>query len=182
GHSADDVIVIAAALEQGSSHPLAAAILRKAEDARIRIPAASDHESIPGKGARGTVNGSAVILGSLAFLAENGVDVRDGTATRRDQANTVVGIASGGECIGTIAIADRLRESTPSAIKRLRAHGIDVVMITGDNEATAQAIARAAGIASYRAGVLPADKAATVRGVKAEGRAAGMVAGGGDDA
>ena len=100
GHSADDVIAIAAALEQGSSHPLAAAILRKAEGTRIRIPAASDHESIAGKGARGTVNGSAIILGSLAFLAENGVDVRDGTAKRRDQANTVVGIASGGECIG----------------------------------------------------------------------------------
>src|SRR5206468_1720484 len=182
GHSPYDVIAIAAALEQGSSHPLAAAILRKAEDARIRIPTASAHESIAGKGARGTVNGSAIILGSLAFLAENGVDVRDGTAKRRDQANTVVGIATGGECIGTIAIADRLRESTPSAIRRLRAHGIDVVMITGDNEATAQAIAQSAGIASYRAGVLPADKAAAVRALKAEGRATGMVGDGVNDA
>src|SRR5205823_913821 len=90
GHSAYDVIAIAAALEQGSSHPLAAAILRKAEDARIRIPTASAHESIAGKGARGTVNGSAVMLGSLSFLAENGVYVRDFTATRRAQAYTVL--------------------------------------------------------------------------------------------
>ena len=121
------------------------------------------------------------MLGSLAFLAENGIDVRDGAA-RRDQVNTVVGVARDGELVGTIAIADRLRESTPSAIKRLRAHGIDVVMITGDNEATAQAIAQSAGIASYRAGVLPADKAAAVRALKAEGRATGMVGDGVNDA
>jgi len=182
GRSADDVISIAAALERGSSHPLAAAILRKAEDVRIRIPAAADHESIPGKGARGTVNGSAITLGSLAFLAENGIDVRDDAAARHDQTNTVVGVASAGELVGTIAIADRLRESTPLAIQRLRAHGIDVVMITGDNEATAQAIAHSAGIASYRANVLPADKAAAVRAFKAEGRATGMVGDGVNDA
>ena len=183
GHSIDDVIGVAAALEQGSSHPLATAILRRAEDARLPVPAATDYESVPGKGARGRVSGTPVMLGSLAFLGEHGVDVHHLLASdERAETNTVVGVASGKTLIGAIAIADRLRETTPAAIARLRAHGIDVVMITGDNEATARAIAGAAGIATYRAGVLPADKAAAVRAFKAEGRTTGMVGDGVNDA
>jgi Cu+-exporting ATPase len=122
-------------------------------------------------------------LGSLAFVAKSGVLVaEDVSAGRSTDAATIVGVARAGTLIGTIALADRLRETTPSAIERLRRHGIDVVMITGDNAKTAQAIAQAAGIATYRARVLPADKAAAVRAFKAEGRTTGMVGDGVNDA
>jgi Cu+-exporting ATPase len=177
------VLALAAALEQGSTHPLAAAIVHKARDARVDIRSVADYRAVPGKGARGCVGGVAVTLGSLAFLSEDGVDVRDGdTAHEVASGHTVVGVARGGKLVGTIALADRLRESTPTAIERLRALGIDVVMITGDNAATAQVVADAAGIATYRAGVLPADKAAAVRAFKAQGRVTGMVGDGVNDA
>jgi Cu+-exporting ATPase len=183
GYSVDDVIALSAALEQSSSHPLATAILRHAQDAQIRIPATTEYESVPGKGARGRVDTSIVTVGSLPFLVENGVGVGDSRGERRpNRAHTIVAVARGENLIGTIALADRLRDTTPSAIARLRAHGIDVVMITGDNVATAEVVARAAGIATYRAGVLPADKAAAVRALKAEGRVTGMVGDGVNDA
>jgi P-type Cu+ transporter len=177
------VLALAAALEQGSTHPLADAILRKARDARVHIRSVTDYRAVPGKGARGYVGGVAVILGSPAFLSEEGVNVRDNAVVRElASGHTVVGVASGGDLVGAVALADRLRETTPTAIDRLRAHGIDVVMLTGDNEATAQAIAKAAGIAKYRADVLPADKAAAVRAFKAKGRVTGMVGDGVNDA
>ncbi|MET0442709.1 MAG: HAD-IC family P-type ATPase, partial [Casimicrobiaceae bacterium] len=95
---------------------------------------------------------------------------------------TIVAIAHAGRCIGLIALADRLRETTPAAIARLRALGIEVVMLTGDNPATAQAIAAAAGIVEFKAGVLPADKAAAVTAYKAAGKVTGMVGDGVNDA
>ncbi|HEY3177989.1 MAG TPA: heavy metal translocating P-type ATPase [Casimicrobiaceae bacterium] len=183
GHDENEVLALAAALEQGSTHPLADAILRKARDARLHIASATDYKAVPGKGARGYVDGAALTLGSLAFLAEEGVDMHDSNAARELAAgHTVVGVASDGDLVGVIALADRLRETTPKAVDRLRAHGIDVVMITGDNAATAQAVAKAAGIVRYRAGVLPADKAAAVRAFKAEGHVTGMVGDGVNDA
>ena len=94
----------------------------------------------------------------------------------------MVAVGRDGDLVGTIALTDRLRETTPSAIARLLAHGIDVVMITGDNVATAEVVAKTAGIATYRAGVLPADKAAAVLALKAEGRVTGMVGDGVNDA
>ena len=183
GHTVDDVLALSAALEQGSTHPLAAAIVHKARDARVDIRSVADYRAVPGKGARGYVDGVAVTLGSLAFLSEEGVNVGDDTVARElASGHTVVGVACGGNLVGTIALADRLRESTRAAIERLRAHGIDVAMITGDNAATAKVIADAAGIATYRAGVLPADKAAAVRAFKAQGRVTGMVGDGVNDA
>jgi Cu+-exporting ATPase len=183
GYSVDDVIALAAALEQSSSHPLATAILRRAQEARIPIPPTTEYESVPGKGARARVDGSVVTLGTLAFLVESGVGARDARVKRRpDQAHTIVAVGRDGNRVGTMALSDRLRETTPSAIARLQAQGIDVVMITGDNVATAEVVAKAAGIATYRAGVLPADKAAAVRALRAEGRVTGMVGDGVNDA
>jgi Cu+-exporting ATPase len=93
-----------------------------------------------------------------------------------------VAVARGGKLVGSIALADRLRETTPAAVERLVAHGIEVVMMTGDNAATAETVAKAAGIATYRAGVLPAEKAVAVQAFKAEGRVTGMVGDGVNDA
>ena len=178
GHTVDEVLALAAALEQGSTHPLAAAIVRKARDAQVQTYSVTDYRAVPGKGARGYVGGIAVTLGSLAFLSEESVNMRGSIAS----GHTEVGVASAGHLVGTIALTDRLRETTRAAIDRLRVYGIDVVMITGDNAATAKAIANAAGIATYRAGVLPADKAAAVRAFKVEGRVTGMVGDGVNDA
>jgi len=183
GHGADEVLRIAAALEQGSTHPLAAAIVARARAKGLAIPPAGDFQSVPGKGARGTIEGATALAGSIAFLAEERVSVPDDAAqTLLEAGNTIVAVAHDGRCIGLVALADRLRETTPAAIARLRALGIDVVMLTGDNPATAQAIATAAGILDFRAGVLPADKAAAVAAYKAAGRVTGMVGDGVNDA
>ena len=183
GRSADDVLRIAAALEQGATHPLAAAIVGRARAAALTIPSAADFAAVPGKGARGLVDGAAALAGSLDFLAEHRVVVPAAAAEVLLAAgNTVVAVAHDGTCIGLIALADRLRDTTPAAIARLRAVGIAVVMLTGDNAATAQAIARAAGIDDFRAGVLPADKAAAVAAFKAAGNVTGMVGDGVNDA
>jgi Cu+-exporting ATPase len=173
GYTVDDVLALSAALEQSSTHPLATAIVHKAREAHLPIRSATGYRAFPGKGARGHVGGVAVTLGSPAFLAEDGVNMADNDAVRgRASGHTVVGLASGGNLVGTITLADRLRETTPAAIERLRAHRIDVVMITGDNAATAKVVA----------GVLPADKAAAVRAFKAQGRVTGMVGDGVNDA
>ena len=183
GHSADEVLRVAAALEQGSTHPIATAIVACAKSANVSITAVEDYASISGKGARGRVANVDAALGSFAFLAELGIKVSDDVASAQAGAGcTVVGVASNGRLIGVIALADRLRHTTPNAIARLEAEGIHVVMITGDNAATAAAIAKAAGIGDYRAGVLPADKAKAIVAFKAQGLVTGMVGDGVNDA
>jgi Cu+-exporting ATPase len=183
GHSGEDVLRIAAALEQGSTHPVAAAIVGRARAKHATIPPVEAFAAVPGSGARGIVDGAPAMVGSIAFVAREGVPVpSDATATLLAAGNTIVVVAHRGACIGFIALADRMRDTTPSAVARLRALGIDVVMLTGDNAATAQAIATAAGIAHFRADVLPADKAAAVAAFKRDGKATGMVGDGVNDA
>jgi len=183
GHSGEDVLRIAAALEQGSTHPVAAAIVGRARSKHATIPAVEGFAAVPGSGARGIVDGAPGMVGSIAFVAREGVPVpSDATATLLAAGNTIVVVAHGGACIGFIALADRMRDTTPAAVARLRALGIDVVMLTGDNAATAQAIATAAGIAHFRADVLPADKAAAVAAFRRDGKATGMVGDGVNDA
>jgi Cu+-exporting ATPase len=180
GHSAADVLRIAGALEQGSTHPLASAIVAHAGQAGVTIPAAAEHGNVAGKGMRGRLDGAEVLLGAPRFLAEAGVDVGD--VVHAGAGHTQVGVAADGKLVGSILLSDRLRDSTPSAIARLRALGIHVVMITGDNAATAATVARAAGIDDFRAQVLPADKAAAVAAFKAQRRVTGMVGDGVNDA
>ncbi len=183
GHGADEVLRIGAALEQGSTHPLAAAIVGRARARGLVLAPATDFEAVPGRGARGTIDGAPALAGSLDFLRSERVRVPDDAAqTLLEAGNTIVAVALDGRCVGLIALADRLRDTTPAAIARLRALGIEVVMLTGDNPATAQAIASAAGILNFRAGVMPADKAAAVAAHKAAGRATGMVGDGVNDA
>jgi Cu+-exporting ATPase len=180
GRSTEAVLRFAAAIDQGSTHPLAAAIVAHTKAGGVAVPVATELRATAGRGARGRVDDAEVVVGSLAYLAEQGVavpaDVDD------DAGHTIVGVASNGEFAGTIALADRLRDTTPAAVARLREAGIDVVMLTGDNAATAALVAKAAGIDTFRAQVLPADKAAAVAAYKAEGRVTGMVGDGVNDA
>jgi Cu+-exporting ATPase len=181
-HSPADVLSLAAALEQGSTHPLADAIVAHARAAGAARVSVAAHAVVAGKGVRGRLDGRAVLLGSADFLAEAGVAVDDLAKLCASAGTSVVAIASGTELVGAMVLADRLRESTPAAIARLKAIGVRVVMITGDNATTAEAVARAAGIDEVRAQVLPADKAAAVAAFKAQGRVTGMVGDGINDA
>lgn len=179
-----EVLRVAASLEQGSTHPLAGAV-RAAARAEGVIPEPLVEFSLAaGKGVRGrlaTTEGEA-LLGSLDYLAEEGI-VADVAlvAPMHDAAKTVFGVAVGGNALGVIALADRIRPTSRGAVARLRDAGIEVVMLTGDNAATARAVADRVGITDYRAGVLPSAKADAVQELKSRG-VVGMVGDGVNDA
>ena len=178
------VLRLAAALEQGSQHPLAQAILARAREIDgFELPAISNFSSIAGKGVSGTIAGELCTFGSPTHLAEQGLPADAGVfAQLQSQGKTVIGLARAGTLLGYIAIADQLRDSSAQAIARLKQMGIKVIMLTGDNQATAEAIASQAGIDSYRAEVLPQHKAEEVEKIKASGMVVGMVGDGINDA
>ena len=185
GATREDVLRIAASLEQGSTHPLAQAVLAAARSEGIEPVAIDGFASSPGKGvtARIGADKDASVLGSLDFIAESGAAVDPAaTAALARQGKTIVGLARDGRALGVIALADALRPTSAGAVRRLQAAGIAVVMMTGDNAETAAAVAREAGIAEFRAGVLPAAKADAVRALKAKGVVTGMVGDGINDA
>ncbi|MFO1317003.1 MAG: heavy metal translocating P-type ATPase [Burkholderiales bacterium] len=185
GATRADVLRVAASLEQGSTHPLAKAILAAARADGIAPLAIAEFASTPGKGVAARIGSDArpSLLGSPAFLVEHGTAFADTAAGALAQAGkTIVGVAREGRVLGVVALADALRPTSASAVRRLRAAGVDVVMLTGDNAQTASAIAAQAGIAQFRAGVLPADKAEAVRALKAKGVVTGMVGDGVNDA
>ncbi len=175
------LLATAAALEQGSQHPLARAILDRA--GMISVPSVSEFASVAGKGVSALVDGERFYLGSLGYLRAAGVAVNDvDTRALLDQGKTVIGVGSAPRFLGLIAIADGMRDDSALAVRRLRGMGVDVVMLTGDNPQTAQAIAREAGIDHFIAEVLPQDKAAEVAKHKAQGRFVGMAGDGINDA
>jgi P-type Cu+ transporter len=185
GASRADVLRIAAALEQGSTHPLARAVLAAARGEGIEPPPVHEYASVPGKGARGRVAADAgeARVGSLDYLAESGAAVPAEIAAPLLRAGrTIVGVAVGGRAVGILGLADRIRPTSAVAIARLAEAGIEVVMLTGDNAETARSVAAAVGITRFRAGVLPADKADAVRAMKAQGAITGMVGDGINDA
>ena len=178
-------LALAAALEQGSSHPLAQAILAHAAANEV-VPVAIDgFVSVPGKGAQAVAadTGAIVRVGSPAWLGSEGVAVPDDVVAgvARD-GRTIVAVGEGGGLVAVIALADRVRETSAAAIARLEAAGIEVTMLTGDHEATAAAVAKAVGIRHWRSGVLPAAKAEAVRDAKSAGAVTGMVGDGVNDA
>jgi Cu+-exporting ATPase len=185
GATRAQVLELAASVEQGSMHPLANAIREAATRDRVVPRPLTAFESVPGKGARGKVDVAGgetdVIAGTLAFLAEQGIAIPDAGALQ-SIGNTLVGVASRGRIIGMIALADRVRPTSPQAIARARAAAIDVLMLTGDNAQVAAAVAEEVGIVDFRAGVLPADKAAMVRALAAQGKVTGMIGDGVNDA
>lgn len=182
-----DFIQIAASLEQGSEHPLAKAILTHALEMNIPTKHASDFTAITGGGVTACIDTSEYVLGSPKFLIDHGVPVDNiQITTLQEDGKTVIGVAvintKSPEIIGYLAIADRLRETTIPAIKRLQTMGIKIVMLTGDNANTAAAIAKQIGINSYRAEVLPQDKAKEIMRMKTCGQFTGMVGDGINDA
>jgi Cu+-exporting ATPase len=185
GASRADVLRAAASLEQGSTHPLAKALLAAARSEGSAPANIADFVSAPGKGvsARIGTDAAPTVLGSLDYLREQGATiVSEVYAPLQHAGKTIVGVATGTRVIGVIALADAVRPSSAEAVRRLDAAGIEVIMLTGDNAATAQAVAQAVGIREFRAGVLPADKAEAVRELKAKGVVTGMVGDGINDA
>ena len=183
GVSESEVLLVAASLERGSSHPLASAILARAEEAGIRPGLPEGFSAVSGKGVAGMVRGLPARVGSVGFVAELGVHW-DAARVRTfiDSGETVVAVAQAGRMLGYILIADRIRDASAAAVRRLRELGLRVVMISGDHEATARAVSQAAGIGDFRAGVLPDGKADVVASLRREGGLVGMVGDGINDA
>ncbi|MCL4679919.1 MAG: heavy metal translocating P-type ATPase [Rhodocyclaceae bacterium] len=178
-----ELIRLAASLEQGSTHPLAEAIVARAKERGLALAQPSGLQAVAGKGLTAMLAGEDYALGSPAFLAERGVAVPEALlAPLAGAGKSVVAVSRGLTLLGLVGVADRLRPSSREAVARLQAQGVEVVMLTGDNRATAAAIAREAGIDRYEAEVLPQDKAAAVARLKSGGRRVGMVGDGINDA
>jgi P-type Cu+ transporter len=185
GFSEAEVLRLSASAERPSEHPLAIAIVAAAEKRGIATAPVSDFDSPTGKGALGTVEGRRVVLGSAKFLAEHGVDVSplaEQADRLREDGATAIFAGVDGRPAGILAIADPVKASTPEALASLTAEGIRVVMLTGDNRTTAEAVARRLGIAEVEAEVLPEQKSAVVEKLKREGRVVAMAGDGVNDA
>ncbi|MHB2168983.1 heavy metal translocating P-type ATPase [Alsobacter sp. R-9] len=185
GFSQDEILMLASTVERASEHPLAIAIVSAADTKGIAPGQLADFDSPTGKGAQGTVGGRAVVLGNARFLAEKGVDAATLAAQadelRKDGA-TAIFVGVDGKPAGILAIADPVKATTPEALKALRDEGVRVVMLTGDNRTTAEAVARRLGIPEVEAEVLPEQKSAVVDKLKREGRVVAMAGDGVNDA
>jgi Cu+-exporting ATPase len=185
--TASDLLRLVAAVEQGSEHPLGAAIVEAARARNLTLSPVTGFESVTGHGVSGEVEGHVVIAGTQTFLADRGVDMSaldaDASALRSD-GHTVVMAGVDGKPFGLFAIADKTRTTTPEALTALRRDGIHVIMMTGDNRATAEAIGRALDIPSsdIHAEVLPTDKRDLVRRLESQGRVVAMAGDGINDA
>ena len=186
GFTENEVLALAASLERGSEHPLAEAIVRGAEERDIATETAGDFEAVTGKGVRGTVGGRAVALGNAAMLDLIGVERDDGAqkkaGMRRDDGETVMFVSIDGTLAGLVAVADPVKQTTPAALKDLHALGLRIIMATGDNERTANAVAARLGIDEVRADVLPEDKARIIRELQQAGAKVAMAGDGVNDA
>ncbi|MGQ7297247.1 heavy metal translocating P-type ATPase [Quadrisphaera sp. KR29] len=181
-----DVLRWAAAAERGSEHPLARAVVQAATELGLPPSPADAFEAPAGRGVRALVEGRRVLVGSPAFLQEEGVRAGLALAGRADAVRAVGGtavlVAVDGEEAGLLAVTDEVRESTPPALAALRAQGLDVVMLTGDARATAQAVAAQLGVQRVEAEVRPEEKAAVVSRLREQGRVVAMVGDGVNDA
>ncbi|AHG89478.1 heavy metal translocating P-type ATPase [Gemmatirosa kalamazoonensis] len=183
--SADELLALAASVERASEHPLADAIVRRARERGVAVAEVESFASATGRGATGVVDGTGVVVGNAALMAEWAVDVAPlGADADRLAADgrTPVFLAVDGRLAAVLAVADPIRPTSRDAVARLRAMGLDVVLLTGDTERTARAVARAAGIERVVAGVLPDGKVAEVRRLQGEGRVVAMVGDGVNDA
>ncbi|MBN9554097.1 MAG: copper-translocating P-type ATPase, partial [Alphaproteobacteria bacterium] len=185
GFTEDDLLRLAAGVERASEHPLAMAIVAAADSRKLTLPAVENFDSPSGKGVVGTANGHKVALGNRGFMAEQGVDTASlaGQAeTLRGDGATAIFAAIDGDAAGIFAIADAIKATTPSALEGLRRRSIRVVMLTGDNRTTAEAVAKRLGIAEIEAEILPDQKSQTVERLKREGRSVAMAGDGVNDA
>jgi Cu+-exporting ATPase len=185
GFDEAQILQLAASVERGSEHPLAAAIVAAAAGRKLDLSPVRGFDSPAGKGVIGMVDGKRLALGNARFLAELGIDTAtlSGEAERlRSDGATAIFLAINGKTAGVIAVADPVKATTPDALKALAADGIRVVMLTGDNRTTAQAVARRLGIAEVEAEVLPDQKSAVVENFRREGRVVAMAGDGVNDA
>ena len=178
------LLALAAALEQRSEHPLARAVMLRAEEDKLSVSEVSDFRALPGNGLTATLNDEELLGGSLSFISAK-ADVpqalREKAETLAEEGKTPLLFAKGGKLAGVIAVADVIKEDSPAAIAALRNMGIHVVMLTGDNEKTARAIGRQAGVDEVIAGVLPEGKESVIRSLQKQGKVA-MVGDGINDA
>jgi Cu+-exporting ATPase len=180
-----DLLSLAAALERGSEHPLAEAIVEGAEAAGTARQEATDFEAVTGKGVHGQIGGRAVALGNTAMMQELGLDTakaEEKADALRTDGKTAMFIAVDGALAGLVAVADPIKDSTAQAIKELHAHGLRVIMATGDNERTAQAVAGKLGIDEVRAGILPEAKKDLIDQLRRDGHKIAMAGDGVNDA
>ncbi len=179
---ADELLRLSASLEQGSEHPLAAAIVAGAVAKALRLAEAVDFEARPGRGVTGTIEGRRVALGNAELLRELGLDAGAPNAEeRRSRGETVMYIVVDGQLAGLVAVADRIRKTAADALRRLREDGLQLVLLTGDHRTTAEAVARTLGIDRVEAEVSPAHKADYVRQLQREGRRVAMAGDGVND-
>jgi P-type Cu+ transporter len=181
----DDLVRLAASLERGSEHPLAAAIVAGAQSRGLTLTEAQEFTSLTGKGVTGRVAGRAIALGNQALFAEVGIAVEPLPApaeTRRREGQTVMFVAVDGKPAGLLGVADPIKSTTPEAIHALRADSVQIVMLTGDNRTTAEAVAQTLGIDHVEAEVLPAQKGNVVRDLQTQGHIVAMAGDGINDA
>ena len=182
--SANELLALVAAVEGSSEHPLADAVVRHAKGQGIAVPSAEHFESLTGRGATGVVDGHVVFVGNERLMTEQNVDttpLRPDAERLSAEAKTAIYVAVDGSLAGVLAVADPVRPTSREAVARLREMGLHVVMLTGDNQQTAEAIARAAGVEHVVAGVLPEGKVAEIKRLQAEGRVVAMVGDGVND-
>jgi Cu+-exporting ATPase len=178
-----EILRLAASLERASEHPLGAAIVLKANELKLSLSEPANFQSVPGQGISGTVEGKRVAVGNLMLMRAVGAfGGKEGVFVGRPAGSTTALVAVDGKYAGTIAIADPVKASTPKALRELKAQGIRLVMLTGDNQATAQEIAGSLEIEDFKAEVLPAQKAEIVKSLKNEGRIVAMAGDGINDA
>ena len=177
GWVASDLLLLAASLERASEHPLAAAIVAAARERGLTIAEPSAFQSVTGKGVTGTVDGRTVALGNLSLMRDLGLSVGDldtkAENLRQDGATSLF-LAVDGQLAGVVAVADPIKATAQDALRDLRARGIRIVMLTGDNQTTAEAVARRLDIREVQADVLPEDKHAVIRRLKTAGRVVAM--------
>ena len=184
GLSEHDLLTLAAALEKRSEHPLARAVMHRADEEKLSIAEVSDFRALPGNGLTATLGGEELLGGNLSFIstkAQIPSDLRMKAESLAEEGKTPLFFAKGGRLAGIIAVADVMKEDSPAAIAALRNMGIRVVMLTGDNERTARAIGRQAGVDEVIAGVLPEGKENVIRTLQKKGKVA-MVGDGINDA
>ena len=185
GIDGEEVLRVAASVEKVSEHPLGQAIVKKGEEESLELKEPEEFVSIPGKGIQATLEGKRVLIGNRKLMQDNGISIEageDDLLRLEEEGKTAMLIAIDGNLRGIIAVADKIKETSKDAIEKLKSMGLEVYMITGDNERTARAIAKEVGITNVLAEVLPENKAEVVEKIKSEGKKVGMVGDGINDA
>jgi Cu+-exporting ATPase len=185
GVAEEELLKLAASLERGSEHPLAAAIVSGAEEHKIKLVEAKDFESATGKGVRGRVDGRLVVLGNQRMLESESIEpgsLLERAEELRKEGQTVMFVAADGKPVGLLGVADPIKESTQEAVELLHHEGVEIMMLTGDNRTTAEAVARKLGIDRVEAEVLPEQKNEVIRKLQDEGRMVAMAGDGINDA